>query len=93
MGQPLTPVNLVNAFNSQVAHEITQEEMDWALQEMENEEMMDDMYLATFDARYVKTIEEENALLRGQLAHVQNLYNTELIKNQALIDCLTAVEK
>jgi hypothetical protein len=107
--QPLTPVNLVNAFNSQVAHEITQEEMDeemmdeemmdeemmdeeMMVEEMMDEEMMDEieyqmnmdnMNLATFDARYVKTIEEENAWLRCQLAHVHNLYNTELIKNQA----------
>ena len=99
----LTPVNLINAFDSQVAEEkITQEEMDWVLQEMENAEMMDeiehqmnmdDRPLATFDARYVQTIEEENAGLRSQLAVVQNLYNTELIKNQTLYECVIAVKK
>lgn len=94
--KPSSQVNLQNVFNAKsksVVEEVTQKEIDLAFEQMENEQMMaeiehememDDRHLATFDTRYVKSLEEENAILRGELAHVQNLYNAVLIQKLAL---------
>jgi hypothetical protein len=99
---PPTPVNLENAFNAEAQAagcEVTQEEMDWAYDQMENEEMMaeienemdiDDFHLATFDSRYVQSLEQENEMLRSQVAYFQNLYYTETIKTQTLMDTIAS---
>lgn len=92
-----TPVKLDNHFNE----EITQEEMDKAFEEMEEErelnEMMaemeaeiemEDSHLISIDGRYVESLEQDNEMLRSQLAYFQNLYNMEIIKSQALIDTI-----
>ena len=98
VAQPPTPVKLESAFNSEYVNEdITQEEMDWALEEMENAQMMaemeaemekEDEYLISIDSRYVQSVEEENEMLRSQLAYFQNLYYTESIKSQTLADTI-----
>ena len=71
--------------------------MDWAFEQMENEKMMDEMeaqmdiddfHLATFDSRYVESLEQENQMLRSQVAYFQNLYFTETIKSQTLVDTI-----
>ena len=97
---PPTPVNLENAFNTEAQAAggvITQKEMDWAFEQMENEKMMDkmeaqmdidDFHLATFDSRYVESLEQENQMLRSQVAYFQNLYFTETIKSQTLVDTI-----
>ena len=98
--QPPTPVKLENDFNAEAQafdDKITQEEMDWVFEQMENEQMMadieaememEDRHLATFDTRYVQSLEEDNEILRSQLAYFQNLYQIELIKTQTLADTI-----
>ena len=98
--QPPAPLNLESAFNAEaevVDNEITQEEMDWAFEQMEDEQMladmeaemeMEDRHLGTFYTRYVQSIEEDNEMLRSQLAYFQNLYYTETIKSQTLADTI-----
>jgi hypothetical protein len=95
-----TPVKLENVFNAEAQaadNDLTQEEMDWAYEQMEDEQMladmeaemkMDDMYLSTFDTRYVQTLEQECEMLRSQVAYLQNLYYTETIKSQTLADTI-----
>jgi len=98
--QPPTPVKLESDFNAAaqfVNNEITQEEMDLVFEQMEDEQMladmeaemeMEDRHLATFDTRYVQSLEEDNEMLRSQLAYFQNLYYTETIKSQTLADTI-----
>ena len=82
-----TPVNLQNAFNAEAEadhNKITEREMEWAIEQMENDQildtieaemMMDDYYLSTFDKRYIQSLEQENDMLRYQLAYYQNHFN------------------
>jgi hypothetical protein len=104
IGKLPAPLNLGNDFNTEaqaVDDKITQEEMDRAFEQMENEQMMaemeaememDDYHLATFDSRYVQSLEQDNEMLRSQLAYFQNLYNIEAIKAQALVDTIKTLK-
>jgi hypothetical protein len=103
VAHPPTPVKLESVLNAEaqvVDEEITQEEMDWVLEQMEDEQMLADMeaememdsHLATFDTRYVQTIEQENQMLRSQLACLQNMYHTETIKVQRLADTIKIIK-
>jgi hypothetical protein len=90
VAQPPTPIKLENDFNgeSQAVEQITQQEMDWAFEQMEAQMEIDDYHLATFDTRYVETLEQDNEMLRSQLAYFQNLYYTETIKSHTLVDTI-----
>lgn len=90
----IAPVNIEHQEDND---EITQEEMDWAFNQLQTAEMMaemdtEDRYLASFDTRYVHAIEQENKMLLSQLSYFQNLYNIELIKTQALVDTIKIIK-
>lgn len=85
---PPTPVNLENEFEAAANEEITQEEMDWAYEQMEIQRERDNENLISIDGRYVQSLEEENEMLRSQMAYFQNLYQIELIKTQTLADTI-----
>lgn len=103
--QPPGPLKLENEFDIEaqaVDNEVTQEEMDLAFEQMEDEQMMADMeaememedrHLATFDTRYVQSIEEECEMLRSQVSYLQNLYYTETIKSQTLADAIKNIKE
>ena len=77
--QPPAPLNLENAFNAeaQVAdEEVTQEEMDWAWEQMEIQRERDNEHLISIDGRYVQSLEQENAALRSQMSYLQNLFTS-----------------
>jgi hypothetical protein len=89
--QPPAPLNLENAFNAEAQaadNEISQEEMDWVNEQMENHEMMAEMEAEMEDRRYVESLEQECEMLRSQVAYLQNLYYTETIKSQTLADTI-----
>ena len=66
------------------------EEIERFMEEMEQE---DDNYLTNIDVRYIKTIEDENIIMRNQLAYFQNLYWSETIKTQALTETIKKMTK
>jgi hypothetical protein len=86
-----TPVKLENVFNAEAQaadNEITEEEMDWAYEQMEDDQMLAYMEAEMEDRHYVESLEEECEMLRSQLAYFQNLYYTETIKSQTLADTI-----
>jgi len=103
IGEPPAPLNLGNDFNSEsqaACCEITQEEMDWAYEQMENDHMMsdleaemeiDDQCLISIDSRYVQSIEKDNYMLRREVAYFQNQYCLELIKTCPLEEVLNNI--
>ena len=87
----LKPVCLENMFEPNYT------EMDELAQELDDEANMDeiealieeeDKYLVQIDNRYVKSIEQENAELRAQIAYFQNALCVEQIKIQALTEVI-----
>jgi hypothetical protein len=97
------PLNLDKEFAEE-------EEMAWLEARMEEEErQMDEIeaamdeeeqYLVSFDSRYVKSLEEENAHLRQQSMYYYNeycrifeSYKMETIKAQALADAIQMIKK
>jgi hypothetical protein len=94
--QPPGPLNLESAFNAEAQaadNEITQEEMDWAYEQMENEQMRVQIETDMEDRRYVQSLEEECEMLRSQVSYLQNLYYTESIKSQALADAIKNIKE
>lgn len=90
-GQPPPPLKLENEFDIEAqnaAGEITQEEMDWAYEQMEIQRERDNEYLISIDGRYVQSLEHDNAMLRGQMVFYEGLYNTEKIKCKKMMQCL-----
>lgn len=83
--QSMKAVKLEKDFDTATTEEDEDEEIERFMEEMEEE---DDKYLATIDVRYVKTIEDENIMLRNQLAYFQNLYWSETIKTQSLTETI-----
>jgi hypothetical protein len=93
---PPAPLNLESAFNAEaqvVDNEITQEEMDWVYEQMEDEQMLADMEAEMENRHYVESLEQECEMLRSQVAYLQNLYYTETIKSQALIDTIKNIKE
>ena len=89
--QPPAPLNLENEFDSEAqaaGGEITQEEMDWAYEQMEIQSERDNQYLISIDGRYVQSLENDNEMLRAQMSYFQNLYYAESIKCKAVIDTM-----
>lgn len=77
--QPPAPLNLENAFNAEAQfadEEVTQEEMDWAWEQMEIQRERDNEHLISIDGRYVQSLEQENAALRSQMSYLQNLFSS-----------------
>ena len=81
---------------------MSQQEIDLLFEEMEQDAMMDqleeqrkaeDEHLATFDTRYVQTIEQENAYLRSQVDYFNKLYTTETVKTTALLEAISAMKR
>jgi hypothetical protein len=66
VGPPPAPLNLQKEFDieAQSYCGITQEEMDWAYEQMER----DNEHLISIDGRYVQSLEQDNAVLRGQMS-------------------------
>lgn len=94
--KPPGPLNLGNDFDGEAQaadNKITQEEMDWAYEQMENAEMIAEMEADIQDRHYVESLEEENSALRSQLAYFQNLYYTETIKSQTLADTIKHIKE
>jgi hypothetical protein len=94
--QPPAPLNLESAFNAEaqaVDNEITQEEMDWAYEQMEDEQMLAHMEAEMEDRHYVESLEQECEMLRSQVAYLQNLYYTETIKSQTLADTIKNIKE
>jgi hypothetical protein len=86
-----TPVKLENVFNAEAQaadNEITEEEMDWVDEQMEDDQMLAYMEAEMEDRHYVESLEQDNEMLRSQLAYFQNLYYTETIKSQTLADTI-----
>jgi hypothetical protein len=69
------------------------EEIERFMEEMEEIEEENDKYITNIDVRYVKTIEDENIIMRNQLAYFQNLYWSETIKTQALTETIKKMTK
>ena len=91
---PPTPLNLRNEFDAEAqvtGSEITQEEMDWACEQIEIQEERDNQYLISIDGRYVQSLEQDNEMLRSQVSYFQNLYYTESIRSQTLTDTFKGV--
>jgi len=76
VGPPPAPLNLQKEFDIEAqcaSEEITQEEMDWAYEQMER----DNEHLISIDGRYVQSLEQDNEMLRSQLmACLENMYRT-----------------
>ena len=84
--QPPAPLNLQKEFDIEAQYaseEITQEEMDWAWEQMEIQRDREDQHLISIDGRYVQTLEEDNKMMHDQMSYFQNLYYIESIKSQA----------
>ena len=93
--QPPAPLNLENVFNAEAqvaAEEVTQEEMDWAWEQMEIQRERDNEHLISIDGRYVQSLEQECEMLRAQMSYFQNLYYAESIKSKAIIDTIKGGE-
>jgi len=91
--QPPAPLNLQKEFDIEAQYaseEITQEEMDWAWEQMEIQRERENECLISVDGRYVQSLEQENEMLRSQVAYFQNLYYTETIKTQTLMDTIAS---
>jgi hypothetical protein len=87
--QPPAPLNLQKEFDIEAQYaseEITQEEMDWAWEQMEIQRDREDQHLISIDGRYVQSLEQDNEMLRAQMSYFQNLYYAESIKCKAVID-------
>ena len=85
-GRPPAPLNLQKEFDIEAQYaseEITQEEMDWAWEQMEIQRDREDQHLISIDGRYVQTLEEDNKMMHDQMSYFQNLYYIESIKSQA----------
>jgi len=94
--QPPAPLNLGNAFNAEAQaadNEITQEEMDWVNEQMEDDQMLAYMEAEMENRHYVESLEQDNEMLRSQLAYFQNLYYTETIKSQTLADAMKGINR
>ena len=94
--QPPPPLMLENILEAeaQVAGvEITQAEMDWAYEQMENEEMKAQIEADMKDRCYVQSLEEECNMLRAQVSYLQVLYYTESIKSQTLADTIKNIKE
>jgi hypothetical protein len=75
--QPPAPLNLQKEFDIEAQYaseEITQEEMDWAWEQMEIQRERENEHLISVDGRYVQSLEQECEMLRSQVAYLQNLY-------------------
>ena len=84
--QPPAPLNLQKEFDIEAQYaseEITQEEMDWAWEQMKIQRDREDQHLISIDGRYVQTLEEDNKMMHDQMSYFQNLYYIESIKSQA----------
>jgi hypothetical protein len=89
VGEPPAPLNLQKEFDIEAQYaseEITQEEMDWAWEQMEIQRDREDQHLISIDGRYVQSLEQDNEMLRAQMSYFQNLYYAESIKCKAVID-------
>ena len=105
VGQPPTPLNLGNDFNSEsqaASCQVTQEEMDWAYEQMENDEIMaemksememEDQCLISIDGRYVESLEKENDICRTEAAYFQKLYYSELVKSETLLEACNSMKE
>ena len=85
-GRPPAPLNLQKEFDIEAQYaseEITQEEMDWAWEQMKIQRDREDQHLISIDGRYVQTLEEDNKMMHDQMSYFQNLYYIESIKSQA----------
>jgi hypothetical protein len=94
--QPPAPLNLENEFDIEAqaaGGEVTQREMDWAYEQMENDQMMAQVEMEMEDRRYLRSLEDECEMLRSQVAYLQNLYYTETIKSQTLADAIKNIKE
>ena len=85
------PLNLENAFNAEAQaadNEVTQEEMDWAWEQMEIQRERDNEHLISVDGRYLQSLEEDNVVLRGQMVFWEGLYKAESNKCKKIMQCL-----
>lgn len=99
---PLESKKWCQAVASSTQPVMSQKEIDLLFEEMEQDAMMDqleqerkaeDEHLATFDTRYVQTIEQENAYLRSQVDYFNKLYTTETVKTTALLEAISAMKR
>jgi hypothetical protein len=60
--------------------------------ELEAEIEKEDNCLISIDSRYVQSLEEDNQMLRSQLAYFQSLYQMEIVKNEAIMETIKTMK-